>query len=197
MRYTILFFILLLYSSCKKSQGDSAVQADMQYTLENSTVLSSDTSPLVADINNDGVPDYTFIFALTTNSAGSHLNIVTNSVNGASTITSTPDNTLYSNAGWVYAHKAGYRIDGSIGQGQQWNTTYGLLAIKHTTTSGTTYEGSWGDETEQMMALKLDLNGKTYFGWARLKYNRSQNMLTLVDYAYNRIPGLEVTAGQK
>jgi hypothetical protein len=196
MRYRVILLILVAFSlSCKKKLQEE--EADMFYTLSNETILSSNSSsPLIADVNNDGVPDYGFSFASVTNSSGTHLYALESSYNGSTALTGATDN-AYSGSGSVSNYKSGDKIDGSLRQGEQWKADFGVLAARHTNGTNITYDGNWANETEQMMSIKLDANGHIYFGWIRLKYSKTEQKITLVDFAYNRLPERPVTAGQK
>jgi hypothetical protein len=60
--------------------------------------------------------------------------------------------------------------------------------------------GAWGNGiAEGYIGLEMYDNsglGETNFGWARLIYNQQVNTFTLVDYAYETIPGETIIAGQ-
>ena len=58
--------------------------------------------------------------------------------------------------------------------------------------------GEFYDQKNKFVALKLALNGNTYYGWARVSTKEVGNKLAfeLVDYAYQSTPNLPILAGQ-
>ena len=59
-------------------------------------------------------------------------------------------------------------------------------------------QGEFYDQKNKFVALKLALNGETYYGWARVSTKEVGNKLAfeLVDYAYQSTPNLPILAGQ-
>lgn len=188
----LLLLFTSILASCKKDKAPSTIS----YTLVNKSVVLTDISSLAADINNDGTPDLSLYVQLVGNSSGDHMYLGVNPLNGARAITNPPDDDLFNNSGWVVAQPAGSKISGSLKTNEVWNPDFGVFAIKHVGNTSTTYEGAWGNETEQIMAVRLSVNTKIFYGWARLKYTRSENKLTLVDQAFNRAVEKEIGAGE-
>ena len=58
--------------------------------------------------------------------------------------------------------------------------------------------GEFYDQKNKFVALKLALNGNTYYGWARVSTQEVGDKLAfeLVDYAYQSTPNLPILAGQ-
>ena len=58
--------------------------------------------------------------------------------------------------------------------------------------------GEFYDQKNKFVALKLALNGETYYGWARVSTKEVGDKLAfeLVDYAYQSTPNLPILAGQ-
>ena len=59
--------------------------------------------------------------------------------------------------------------------------------------------GEFYDQRNKFVALKLSVQGKTYYGWARMSTqvsNPSNFTFELVDYAYQSTPNVPILAGQ-
>jgi len=59
----------------------------------------------------------------------------------------------------------------------------------------TTYGGLWNDVTNKYLGFEMmDDDSNLFYGWIRLDAD-SQNNITLVDYAYEDVPGASISAG--
>jgi hypothetical protein len=56
--------------------------------------------------------------------------------------------------------------------------------------------GYWLNATDLYLALKLQVDAETYYGWARLDVDASSSSFTIKDYAYNSNPSECIEAGQ-
>ncbi len=58
--------------------------------------------------------------------------------------------------------------------------------------------GQFYNQRNKFIALKLSLNGETYYGWARISTQEVGNKLSfeLIDYAYQSTPNSPILAGQ-
>jgi len=66
------------------------------------------------------------------------------------------------------------------------------------TSNKTIAYGPWVNVKDRFLGLKVQINGKTHFGWARLivKVSKTTITATLTGYAYETIPGKSIKAGQ-
>jgi len=60
---------------------------------------------------------------------------------------------------------------------------------------GTTL-GIWSNVADKYLALKIQVSGSIYYGWARLDVDSSGFLITIKDYAFNSIPDQTILAGQ-
>ena len=59
----------------------------------------------------------------------------------------------------------------------------------------TTYSGLWSDVTNKYLGFEMmDDDSNLFYGWIQLDTD-SQNNITLVDYAYEDVPGASISAG--
>jgi hypothetical protein len=56
--------------------------------------------------------------------------------------------------------------------------------------------GIWVNVVDKYLALKIQVSGNIYYGWARLDVGGDGLDITIKDYAYNSIPNQQILAGQ-
>lgn len=74
-----------------------------------------------------------------------------------------------------------------------------MVSITHSTTGGTSHiNGFWANGSNRYLGLKFKIEGKTHYGWARVKVQLQQFHITgtLTAYAYETIPNKVIRAGQ-
>ena len=73
------------------------------------------------------------------------------------------------------------------------------LALLFSAPGGGGYHaGNFFDQKNKFLGLKLQLDGKTYYGWARVNVKEVNNnfVFELVDYAYQDTPNVPIRAGE-
>jgi hypothetical protein len=170
--------------------------ATVIYKLDGRIVKLSDTIPIILDINADGVVDYTIFMELTANSEGDHLYAGINPI-GANLIKAGPPNDdLFLNMGFLVNEIKNTVLDTSLNANQFWTADHSTLVIRHTRMDNSVwYEGGWKDGTEQIVAIQHHNNGNYYMGWLRIQFNKTNETITLVDYAYNSVKDEYLIAG--
>jgi hypothetical protein len=172
-------------------------EAEVIYTPSNTpmTVAPANEGPVYTtlDLNNDGVPDFTF------------------------TISSTLHFSSYG-----YTSRAKFilkispeQIGNEVVQGKQPTTASAVAAgvaigpqqkfaasgymVKRSGTFGTPNTlGSWQPLEFAYVGLKLVINGEVHYGWARIKfpYPEATQYPSIYGYAYESTPNQPITAGQ-
>jgi len=74
-----------------------------------------------------------------------------------------------------------------------------VVARSDVNTSGRTIVyGPWVNVRDRYLGLKFQINGKTHYGWARMRVTISKTVITatLTGYAYETVPGKSIVAGQ-
>lgn len=166
--------------------GATAVNAQVDYTDVNPDI-TSDT--LYLDLNNDGTDDFVFLANSFSTSSGA-INVyrgfiaaLDNNAVAAQSSSSYFYPYAIQNDEAINANKA--FVSGSYFQTLAWNTFTG---------TGTTPIGYYGNfvagGTEAYVGLRLDLNGATHYGWARIQIDLGT--ITLKDYAYNSTAATEI-----
>ncbi len=80
---------------------------------------------------------------------------------------------------------------------QRWTGDHSILVLRHTYTSGgVKYEGDWAGGSG-IVGIQHVINTVKYFGWLQLEFDKTTEVVILVDYAYDSIPGQSIVAGQK
>jgi hypothetical protein len=98
-----------------------------------------------------------------------------------------------SSHGWAAALKAG----SNIRHGKQFNQAATVIMANSAEIGGHHFQdGYWFYTQARYLGLAFQINGKTHYGWMRLK-NSSPHGATLTGYAYETIPGKSIKAGQK
>lgn len=193
--FTLIPFVAIL--SCKKPKQEIPL-TDIAYKAVNRTVKASDPKALGVDINEDGLVDYSFFAQYVVSSSIVHLYIGVSPISNNSTKMGEPEDKHYLNMGSASAISSGSKIDNNVIPSRQWSNDFAYLAIRHELPDETkTYEGTWGDGSSQILPLRLDVKGTIHYGWARMSFNKTTEQLTFIEYAWNRNPGQELTAGQK
>jgi hypothetical protein len=203
MKYISGIFLttILLLSTCKKATKDPVPEllsapTTVVYTADGRSVKASDINPIALDINADGSIDFTVFVQLMANSEGDHLYAGINPI-GTNLIKSGPaDDEHFQNMGFLVVELKNTLINSTLSSNQQWTMDHSTLAIRHTKMDNTIwYEGGWNDGLQQLVAIQHCDEGKFYFGWLRLQFNRSNETVTLIDYAYNTTEGDYIIAG--
>jgi hypothetical protein len=114
------------------------------------------------------------------------------------TRTGEPDDDRFLNMAATYASTSGSQVNEVLKPNEYWNSDFGFLAVRNTPVSGVdTHEGIWGDGEEHFMPLRLNIKEKYYYGWARLIFNKSTEVFTLLDCAWNKTPETGINAGER
>jgi hypothetical protein len=183
------------FYACKKDKKGT-LNPNISYRTVNQTVKASDLDPLTLDLNQDGTVDYTFFAVYSVSANAVHLNVGTNPIGNNLAKMAQPDDDKFQNMGNLISQAKGTSINQDLKANQLWSNDFAYLTIRTESQQGNkTYIGAWSDGTPQLMALQLNINGTNYFGWARLTFNRTTEVLTLVDCAWNKNANESIKAG--
>lgn len=193
----IILLGILIFPGCKKDDGIVEPTSTIIYKTDGRSVKYGDPAPVAIDLSEDGQVDFTIFVELTANSLGDRLYAGMNPI-GANLIKSGPPiDENFLNMGLLVAEIQGATIDLNVGQNQQWTPEFGALAIRNTFSDGeVSYEGNWADSV-QIVGIQNKINQSVYFGWLRIKFDKNTEIVTLVDYAYDPIPGKPIKAGAR
>ncbi|UXP31468.1 hypothetical protein N6H18_14035 [Reichenbachiella agarivorans] len=195
---TILTGVLLI-SGCNYDKADEILDPpnSIIYKLDGRTVKYGDPFPIAIDLSEDGQVDFTIFVELTANSQGDRLYVGMNPI-GANLIKSGPPiDENFLSMGLLVAEIQGATIDLNVGQNKQWTPDFGALVIRNTSSNGqVSYEGNWAD-SEQIVGIQNKINQKIYFGWLRIKFDKTTEIVTLIDYAYDSVENQHILGGAK
>lgn len=191
----IILIGFLICSGCEKDNEMIEPTNSIIYKLDGRTVKYGDPLPIAIDLSDDGQVDFTIFVELTANSQGDRLYVGMNPI-GVNLIKSEPPiDENFLNMGLLVAEIQGATIDMNVGQNQQWTPDFGALAIRNTLSNGqVSYEGNWAD-SEQIVGIQHKTNQKVYFGWLRIKFDKTTEIVTLIDYAYDSVASQPILAG--
>ena len=166
---------------------------DVVYTDVNPDTLATNSNPMIElDIDGNGQPDlavavysttyggfqiqYAGVYPATGNYVAGNIQILY----GSSYIFNAKDfaagQMLHNGVGWN-------SVDGSY--------SYGLLGVN----AGIYSAGSWLNETDKYMGLKIQINGSTHFGWVRMDLNQACDQLTVKGFAFEDFPETPIITG--
>jgi len=147
------------------------------------------TSDVLLDMNNDGTPEfkifqsysYTYYFYYLYSYNSVRLEPVND---GLSVINATGDNN----------YVAALNSNDLISSQQNFGTHHLLGGLSYYETSPI---GQWPDMGSRFMGVKFKIGENIHYGWVRLRVPRNCENFTVIDFAYEDVPGKEIKAGQK
>lgn len=103
------------------------------------------------------------------------------------------------NGNWAQPLKEGDLIQASPPEDTYWSnyTIKGVLLGILEAPSGNEVLGPWRNQQESYVGVQLQIADKSHFGWLRVTHKSGEELVTIVDYAYNTAPLQAIEAGQK
>lgn len=201
----ILFVILTAIglAACKKKQLQVPEKPNVElpdsptisYKELNRKLKASDVNPMNLDVNDDGVIDYSYFLQYAVMSGTVRLYAGVNPVFGSSTTAGEQNDEEFLNMGHLHSFTVTMPIQGTL----TWTQEHSTLGIRYEDPNGgnRTYAGQWGNGQPTIMSARLSVNGKTHYGWIRLKFDKVTEELILIDAAWNTIADQAIKAGAK
>jgi hypothetical protein len=156
--------------------------------------------PIFLDANADGVIDFSFSGTLIMHDGKQHLYLsaYAKSTSGNKIfVQKGPD--LVINALWAYPFNKDEMIAPTEANKVAWTAIQQKAFIMSVISANgqTSLEGLWPNKTDKYLGIAIKMNGEPYFGWIRLSHDIATNEITVADYAYSKIPGGDIIAGEK
>ncbi len=168
------------------------------HTPDGRTVKLGDATGIALDVDSDGRVDYNIFVELTANSAGDRLYAGINPIGTNAILAGPANDDNFLSMGFAKALAANTPIPERPSGDLQWSPDFHALAIRNTATAGAvSYEGDWGSGAAAFLPLRLDEGGLKRYGWAKLSFNRTTEVMTLEEYAYSEVAGVTLAAGEK
>lgn len=188
-----------LFTTCSDdSSADPTPQKQIIHKTDGRTVKLSDPSGIALDVNADGAVDYNIFVELTANSAGDRLYAGINPIGTNAILAGPANDDNFLSMGFAKALAADTPIPENPSGDLQWSPDFHALAIRNTFTSGAiSYEGEWVNGSAAFLPLRLDEGGLKKYGWAKLSFNKTTEVMTLEEYAYSEVAGVTLAAGEK
>mgnify|MGYP001278461601 CR=1 FL=1 len=182
--------------SCEREALIEVPVKSIVYTLDGSTIKLGDRSPITIDVNNDDVVDFIVFTELTADKQGDHLYVGINPLRENLIKAGPSDDSRLLNMGLLEEEPLSGVISEELETNQHWSIHYNALVIKNTNNDGSIeYEGSWADSDSGIVGIQLKNNGKGYFGWLRLRFDKTTEIVTLLDYAIEMTQTQPIKAG--
>lgn len=163
----------------------------LHQNISDTTFIDSETG-LSFDMNNDGIPDFTF-FLLKSGTAPS----VNKFVDG---FASAVDNEIAGSVGtnnYVYplALQAGDKIGVDL-EWQAYGTLFWVFGQHYSSGGGTPVQsGNWLGQQDKYAGLRIEVDEQKYYGWLRMSVDSFANEFTIKEYALQSIPDSAILAG--
>ncbi|MES2267647.1 MAG: hypothetical protein V4520_12855 [Bacteroidota bacterium] len=61
----------------------------------------------------------------------------------------------------------------------------------------TSVDGLWANKTDKYLGFAIKMNGEPHFGWIKLSHDAATNEIIVSEYAYNKMSGEDIIAGEK
>lgn len=191
----VLLMLALLLSGCQDDNDPVAIDNTIVYKTDGRTNQYGYPNPIALDINEDGIMDFVLFIELTANSMGDRLYAGINPLGANLMKSGYPIDENFLSMGFIVSEVPGALIDAKLADNQIWYTDHAALVIRNTPTTGTVfYEGGWQQE-DQILAIQFFTNQDVHFGWLRVNFDKTTEVLTLVDFAYNTVADQPIRAG--
>lgn len=189
-------FSILLFASCDPEESTPPPDKNIFYKKDGRKALSAEYAPLLLDINEDGIIDFNIFFDLTSNASGDRLYGGVNPIGPHLTKSGPSIEENFLGMGFLVAETPLATINNQLNANERWTADHSTLVIRHTANNGAvSYEGSWSEGTSQLVGIQFVSEGKSHFGWLRLQFDKTEEEMTLVDYAFEKTSGTSILAG--
>lgn len=192
----VLAMCVFFFSGCN-NEDIPAHTNSLVYKTDGRTVKLGNGFPIALDLSGDGQVDFTIFVEITANSNGDRLYVGINPIGENKIKSGLPIDSNFLNMGILVTETIDKTINFNLGTNQLWTGDHSALVIRNTSTNGAvTYEGNW-QEARQIVGIQNNINGSTYFGWLRVEFDKTTEIVTLIDYAYNSTANQSIKAGAK
>ncbi|WP_207536194.1 hypothetical protein [Desertivirga arenae] len=209
--FRLTFSILLaaaLLSSCTKDNNNPLVDNEEKLSINKYSYKSLNVmvdslqynNPMQLDLNGDGFIDYVLSSVLLENNDLPYLYLYINRKSpNQNRIIVRQGEELPLNALWGVPLEKDFVVQENLSSGLLWSLDQyktALLNVSETSNSRT-FGGEWLGKKEKFLGLQFYIEGKKHYGWLRISHNLNQAKLAIQDYAYNKIAGQPIKAGEK
>ncbi len=195
----ILSAVILIFSQSCKKENNPVIAPDILFKTLDSTLQYN--KHVTLDVNSDGVTDFYFSEVLIVENNIGHLLFYANgsSQQGCRIMVQSQPEVILGGL-WAKPIDSATVISETIITGSHWNNFLEkslMLDITEDAAYQKNYHGLWLNKKNYYLAIKPVINGKTHYGWVRISHTTGEEKLTIHDFAYNKIPGQGIKAGQK
>lgn len=170
-------------------------ESSIKYFTDGRTVQYGDPLPIALDISENGEVDFTIFVEATAGNQGVRLYAGVNPIGNNKIKSGPPLDENFLNMGFIIQQNPGSVIDHSVETDQRWTSDYSSLVIRNTDNNNTvSYEGNWGNSAE-IVGVHIRIGDSFHYGWLRINFDKSSEIVTLVDYAWNGVPEQGIKAG--
>jgi len=204
-KYFYFLTVILLLNSCK-TEKEEVLDVEIStgkysYKALNTSVDSLQyNNPLLLDLNGDGTIDFYLTSVLIEENDQPYLYLLLNrktpNLNKALV---RQGEELGINGLWGVPLDAGVKIEEDAQAGKIWSADQTKTALLNLSDTGTSkvFGGEWLNKKDKYLGLKFIISGQYHYGWIRISHTQNEAKLAILDYAYNKLPGEPIRAGEK
>ncbi|QHS54987.1 hypothetical protein GWR56_05320 [Mucilaginibacter sp. 14171R-50] len=209
--------IALALSGCKKDKNDGGIIIPPN-PVETAPV-TGDTKPSSAgivyrtlnmkvgyhkniflDANADGIIDISFSGVLIMHDGKQHLYLSAyGKTTGGNKLFVKKGEELVNGGLWAYPFNKDEDIEPTAGNEVKFTAPQQKASILSIISTGaqTQAEGLWANKSDKYLGFALKMNGEPHFGWIKISHDIASNEIIVSEYAYSKIPGGDIIAGEK
>lgn len=152
------------------------------------------------DANADGTTDISFSSVLIMHDSKQHLYLSAyGKTNSGNKVFVKKGEDLVNGSLWAYPFNKDEKIEPTEANEVKWTANQQKASIMSIVSTGsqTGVEGLWANKTAKYLGFAIKINGEPYFGWIKLSHDTATNEIVFSEYAYSKIPGGDIIAGEK
>lgn len=179
---SIILATITLLSSCREEEVAPA--QNVRYTdLQNREVGYNQSFSLDAD--GDGTNEFSFTTGLQQEDGTNQLHYK---------VVALRSNRVFETSGQATKFQEGQEIT----PGNIFDKNVSPLVAKVESNGSIRWEGDWKDASNHYLGIQFSLSdGKMYYGWVRISFNRVTEKLIVHDFAYHKEANSKLLAGKK
>lgn len=171
--------------------------ADIIYRKVNAVVAYN--KHLALDVDADGAADFSFNSVLIQHNDKPHLYLLVSPKTAkVAKVMVQQGEELVVNALWSFPLEKDILIQAAPASNCIWTEPLmkGFVISSSKTSANEAYEGLWLGKSNKFLGIQFKLPDGVHYGWVKLSHVASTDEITIVDYAYNKIPAQAMAAGR-
>jgi hypothetical protein len=185
-----LFFSVVLLSACNEEpEIPSPPVSEIVHKKLTHPEFFTYGTPKVLDLDGDAVIDFQFGVTLFANQLGDHYQYVVSSSRA--------------NRALLMEEEAiPLESDFEIGENSEqndlvWDISAGKLITKlQRETGAPSWDGTWSNIPDGIVGIRFFIGQNLHYGWIKIGNDQYSNRMSVLEYAYQSVPGKSIRSGQ-